>query len=71
METTAPRADNSTSCLHILKKNKTLTIIILIRLIITWTYSLPVVTEVKLLTYTEPFRFLWPWLADRMSKIVC
>lgn len=29
METTAPRADNSTSCLHILKK-KTLTIIILI-----------------------------------------
>lgn len=31
METTAPRADNSTSCLHILKKKKkTLTIIILI-----------------------------------------
>lgn len=29
METTAPRADNSTSCLHIFKK-KTLTIIILI-----------------------------------------
>lgn len=69
METTAPRADNSTSCLHIIKK-KTLTIIILI-MANHITYSLPVVTEVKLLTYTEPFRFLWPWLADRMSKLVC